>query len=458
VRKGPIPRRIVIDGETYMWTATGNDGGVTLVVGLDLGERPKRPKRRDGKRVHKHERPVPVRSRMWTVLDHANIVSPSLVRRMIQLAIAEGWQPTGFGPARGFRRRGVFPDEPGSELAVAGVPPTHDALLTAIADAPDDDQPRLVYADWLLEQDGELERARGEYIALACSATRSPEADTRMQVLFQTHEYEWLGPIADVTHGKPRLWSRGALEGCSLERHERGVTAPAIGHPMWRTVRVLEARGYWLAQEDQLRLVCQPELAKLHGLYATSTFVEALADNRDAPRVTELAIHPISTALPGTLRALLAEHPVFARLRRLHLFQCLPDIIPQLMRPGLALVAVWPISDLPRWLTELDTRRATFDEVRFAGSVRPHLARGGLEATLRRDPADRWSVLEIRWTADDDASRRTMLIDALGALPPDRLTEVTLVGPELAELAGWIAAVRTQLKAQRGARIERRLA
>ena len=33
---------------------------------------------------------------------------------------------------------------------------THDAFLRAILDAPDDDTPRLVYADWLEERGEEL--------------------------------------------------------------------------------------------------------------------------------------------------------------------------------------------------------------------------------------------------------------------------------------------------------------
>ena len=40
-----------------------------------------------------------------------------------------------------------------------------DAFLRAIADAPGDDAPRLVYADWL-DEHGQPDRA--EYLRLAC--------------------------------------------------------------------------------------------------------------------------------------------------------------------------------------------------------------------------------------------------------------------------------------------------
>lgn len=49
--------------------------------------------------------------------------------------------------------------------------PEADALLDAIFDAPDDDTPRLVYADWLQERDQE---AYAQFIRLQCAAAREP--------------------------------------------------------------------------------------------------------------------------------------------------------------------------------------------------------------------------------------------------------------------------------------------
>lgn len=49
--------------------------------------------------------------------------------------------------------------------------PESDALLDAIFDAPDDDTPRLVYADWLTEH-GQPNYA--EFIRLQCAAAREP--------------------------------------------------------------------------------------------------------------------------------------------------------------------------------------------------------------------------------------------------------------------------------------------
>jgi uncharacterized protein (TIGR02996 family) len=48
-------------------------------------------------------------------------------------------------------------------------------LLRAIAQAPEEDTPRLAYADWLDEQGGEPAKARAEFIRLQVSLYRTPE-------------------------------------------------------------------------------------------------------------------------------------------------------------------------------------------------------------------------------------------------------------------------------------------
>jgi len=47
----------------------------------------------------------------------------------------------------------------------------HDALVQAILHAPDDDAPRLVYADWL-DDHGDADRA--EFIRVQCRMASSP--------------------------------------------------------------------------------------------------------------------------------------------------------------------------------------------------------------------------------------------------------------------------------------------
>jgi uncharacterized protein (TIGR02996 family) len=50
-------------------------------------------------------------------------------------------------------------------------------LLGAIFDAPGDDAPRLVYADWLQNEEDGARRARGELIAVQCAIHAAPTAE-----------------------------------------------------------------------------------------------------------------------------------------------------------------------------------------------------------------------------------------------------------------------------------------
>jgi uncharacterized protein (TIGR02996 family) len=74
-----------------------------------------------------------------------------------------------------------------------------DSFLRAITAAPDDDLPRLVYADWL-DEHGRHERA--EFIRLQCELARLPEGNarhnelrTREHDLLTAHGAEWLGGL-----------------------------------------------------------------------------------------------------------------------------------------------------------------------------------------------------------------------------------------------------------------------
>ena len=73
-----------------------------------------------------------------------------------------------------------------------------DALIRAILDGPDDDAPRLAYADWL---DVHGERERAELIRVQCELAVLPEVDercpqlkTRERTLLQTNRDAWFGP------------------------------------------------------------------------------------------------------------------------------------------------------------------------------------------------------------------------------------------------------------------------
>lgn len=82
------------------------------------------------------------------------------------------------------------------------------SLIAAIAADPDDDGPRIVYADWL-QQAGD---PRGELIAVQCALDRGHTAElaTRERELLERHEAEWLAR-AGLRLGEGRF-QRGLIE------------------------------------------------------------------------------------------------------------------------------------------------------------------------------------------------------------------------------------------------------
>jgi uncharacterized protein (TIGR02996 family) len=81
-----------------------------------------------------------------------------------------------------------------------------DALLQAVRDRPDDDTPRLVYADWLDEHaGGPADRARAAFIRLQIDAARLPAGDPRLPDV-QAHAAalqadwaaDWLAPLVEL--------------------------------------------------------------------------------------------------------------------------------------------------------------------------------------------------------------------------------------------------------------------
>jgi uncharacterized protein (TIGR02996 family) len=66
------------------------------------------------------------------------------------------------------------------------------AFLQAIVAAPDDDLPRLIFADWL-DENGDSDRA--EFIRVQCAPFRSSADVRRMAVLEAANRTAWLGPL-----------------------------------------------------------------------------------------------------------------------------------------------------------------------------------------------------------------------------------------------------------------------
>ena len=137
------------------------------------------------------------------------------------------------------------------------------ALLEGVLAAPDDDRPRLVYADWLTEQGD----PRGEFIAIQCARARLPldapgqrALEDREWTLATSYEEQWKAALGEgVMSVKFR---RGFVDEMTLfipafvERAEAMLAREPV-----RIVEVINA-----GEEGAAQLAASPTLRRLEGL------------------------------------------------------------------------------------------------------------------------------------------------------------------------------------------------
>ena len=210
-------------------------------------------------------------------------------------------------------------------------------LIAAILAAPDDDAPRLVYADWLMERGD----PRGELIALQCRpALFEGDVFERAWRLEHAHGAAWQQPIRALAREPgPLHFTRGFIERIQLDaadwiRHSEAlcaltplreielrkveVLAAALAAPGMQRIRSLEVRGQKLDGARLGDLARVPPLPQLESLALlecglAGSAVHALAELRAAPRALYLDRNP---AAGGALSELL-QSPFAARLERL---------------------------------------------------------------------------------------------------------------------------------------------
>jgi uncharacterized protein (TIGR02996 family) len=125
------------------------------------------------------------------------------------------------------------------------------SFLQAMIAAPEDDTPRLVYADWLEEHgQGEADRDRAEFIRAQCELARlrydSPESASRYQALQRRevelrvrHEKAWAAELNLPPNRSTRCW------------FHRGMVARA-----WCTVRYFVEHADALLAAAPVEVVC----------------------------------------------------------------------------------------------------------------------------------------------------------------------------------------------------------
>jgi uncharacterized protein (TIGR02996 family) len=183
------------------------------------------------------------------------------------------------------------------------------AFVAAIRDAPEDDAPRLVFADWLGEH-GEPDR--GEFIRLQCRSPGSPRA----LELLQAHESEWLAPLKrpEAYQLPPEAFAGGFLTYARLTpaRFRRAGAELFARHPIRRVT-------FPLRDEKELAdLANCPELAHLTGVSLAGRLLGgglwAFLESPHLTRLRDLAL------LGGREPALaLALHPRLAQISSLRI-------------------------------------------------------------------------------------------------------------------------------------------
>ncbi len=198
---------------------------------------------------------------------------------------------------------------------------THpDAFLQATLDAPDDDTPRLVFADWL---DDHGDAARAEFIRVQCALARLPEDDDRRweweareQQLARERGKGWAGPLRRLL--KRWAFRRGFVESVALRaadflRHSDAIFRLA---PV-RHVRLFDAAGRLEALAES------PALGRLSGLdlrhqAVTLAELESLLRSPRLRRLTHLNLRGTPLCNNAGLRRV-ADCPNLAGLESLDL-------------------------------------------------------------------------------------------------------------------------------------------
>jgi uncharacterized protein (TIGR02996 family) len=171
------------------------------------------------------------------------------------------------------------------------------ALRAAIFAAPDDDAPRLVYADWLQDRGD----PRGEMIALAMLA---PEHQ-RLTELLQRHALGW-----QCDDGLPLSrdcrFARGFVESLRVQLFDAEHVARLLGQPALACVRELDVSYSTVGDPLAARIAACRHLAWLRSLdlglcSLTDAGVAALAGSPNLPRLERVDVSGNHTLTAGAL-------------------------------------------------------------------------------------------------------------------------------------------------------------
>jgi uncharacterized protein (TIGR02996 family) len=221
-----------------------------------------------------------------------------------------------------------------------------DALMQAVLAAPDDDAPRLVFADWL-DEHGEPERA--EFVRVQCELARTTDPGRRGRLLprekelLDQHSRKWAGPLAKLATAVH--FRRGFVEGVTvgarnlldsaeklfslapvrylkvLRLNQTAGAAEAIAQlPQLGGVEELDLGGNRSGGAKVAALLRSPHLGRVRRLDLTESGLDGVAYRRLAeaavPSLNDLTLN--ANTFTGQGRTLAAAEPTW-KLERLAL-------------------------------------------------------------------------------------------------------------------------------------------
>ncbi len=196
------------------------------------------------------------------------------------------------------------------------------AFLQAIREAPDDDAPRLIYADWLEEQGGASRTARADFIRIHCRLNELPDEDPARDRLedeaadlLAEYEAEWIQPL----HGVVEDWRffRGFIEHVRISGENLLIHAENLFD--FAPLRSLHLR---ISRNDIPQLAACPQLHWIASLdfgscQLNDRSLQQLLTSPHLHRLIALHLENNDVNTPG-MQALI-HSPVFAQLRSLDL-------------------------------------------------------------------------------------------------------------------------------------------
>jgi uncharacterized protein (TIGR02996 family) len=206
-----------------------------------------------------------------------------------------------------------------------------EALLRAICENPDDDTPRLVFADWL-DEHGEPERA--EFIRVQIELAGLPDGkkkqkqQAREKELLDAHKQEWTEPLKEFRASRTEhparnedfcIFRRGFVEGISSD----GAILVEQGERLFTLAPIRELRLWDVEPDEHEALAKCKWLLRLHTLNLAEAglgeeFGTALIRSRYLANLTALCMPASSeVAMDSTYLRALAGTKHLANLTRL---------------------------------------------------------------------------------------------------------------------------------------------